>query len=224
MKPSSPEALYLEYRLKLFECDIKQASNAVQKLFDLHPPAGVIPLSRNDLETLGCYLNIPSWAYGFSISESEFPFKLELLSGHDEDNLASTKEEIMGDLKGFRLKESYVFQLKIENLSSSPGYIYLITVDPVGRIESIPLWSWKNEEIDWTGLQGVESSTLFRVYRDTEFNGINELRFLSSPQRIAQLFRPPGAATRGVGTQVLQNFNLGDLMKIRTKSIFYTVI
>jgi Caspase domain len=223
LNPNDPKALYFAYRLHLFNGNIKDASISIQELIALNSPAGIIPLSTHDLETLRCYLNIPSWVHGFSLSESDFPFQIEIFSGIDDNSLNKIEEQEIGDLNGFRLEENHLFQFEFNNLSSSRCYIYLIDVDPVGRIESIPLWSWENEEIDWGGLQGREKSTVFRATKE-ELSGVNQLRFFSSPQRISQLFRPPAAAARSVGPQAFQDINLLDLMKIRTKSIFYTVV
>ena len=224
LKPNSPEALYLEYRLKLLECNIKQAATAAQKLFDLHPPAGRIPLSSKDLETISSYLNIPSWAYSFTIPETDFPVEIALLSGSGRDNLEVAQEQMLGDLKGFYLKDGNCFRFRIKNITDSPIYIYLIKVDSAGRIESIPIWH--DDYIDWQGLEPEVTalSYLFRVTKDKDFGGIHELRFFSSPQRINQLLRTPAPDARGglQGLQNLQDINLSDLKKIRTKVIYYS--
>ena len=224
LKPNSPEALYLEYRLKLLECNIKQAATAAQKLFDIHPPAGRIPLSSKDLETISSYLNIPSWAYSFTIPETDFPVEIALLSGSGRDNLEVAQEQMLGDLKGFYLKDGNCFRFRIKNITDSPIYIYLIKVDSAGRIESIPIWH--DDYIDWQGLEPEVTalSYLFRVTKDKDFGGIHELRFFSSPQRINQLLRTPAPDARGglQGLQNLQDINLSDLKKIRTKVIYYS--
>ena len=224
LKPNSPEALYLEYRLKLLECNINQAATAAQKLFDLHPPAGRIPLSSKDLETISSYLNIPSWAYSFTIPETDFPVEIALLSGSGRDNLEVAQEQMLGDLKGFYLKDGNCFRFRIKNITDSPIYIYLIKVDSAGRIESIPIWH--DDYIDWQGLEPEVTalSYLFRVTKDKDFGGIHELRFFSSPQRINQLLRTPAPDARGglQGLQNLQDINLSDLKKIRTKVIYYS--
>ena len=226
LKPSGPEALYLEYRLKLFECDIKQASNAVQKLFDLRPSAGTIPLSWNDLETLGCYLNIPNWAYSFTVSETDFPVEITLLSGLDSDNLQIAQPQALVELEGFCFEDKSFFKFKIRNLADLPIYVYLIMVDSAGRIEATPIW--RDEHVDWQGLEPEETglSYLFRVTKDAEFSGINEFRFFSSPQRINQLLRAPASDARSglQGLQNLQDINLNDLKKIRTKVFYYKEI
>ena len=100
----------------------------------------------------------------------------------------------------------------------------MIKVDSAGRIESIPIWH--DDYIDWQGLEPEVTalSYLFRVTKDKDFGGIHELRFFSSPQRINQLLRTPAPDARGglQGLQNLQDINLSDLKKIRTKVIYYS--
>lgn len=232
LKPESPEALYLKYRLTIHQGNIKSAAEAVDKLHNLHLEEGTIPLSSNDLWTLRNYLQIPIWAHEFEVPESDFPLEIELLVSQSQENSEAARrilneidfevadEQLIGQWKGYIIEPNSFIKLIVTNPNDFPVHTYLIEIDSAGRISPINLY--RNESVMWNGLAPgqTELSYPFFITRD-EPGGICELRLFSSSQRIGQLLFPPDPNSR----YALQNFqyiNLDELKDIRMKVIRYT--
>jgi tetratricopeptide (TPR) repeat protein len=185
-RPSSPEALYLEYRLMLSEGNFEKVLLLINKLLELDFGKETIPLSLYDFrETKSQILENLNL---LELLEQEQPLEIDLLTGSSKDNLKLVKPEKSGNKKIYSVESKHLGQLRIRNLERFPVYVYMIKIDSDGRLTTGRLW--ENEYVTFDGLrpQKVELSYTF-IFNDSL--GVCERYLISCPNRISHLSGPP---------------------------------
>ncbi|WP_333459551.1 caspase family protein [Microcoleus sp. Pol10D4] len=215
LKPSSPEALYLEYRLMIFEGDFERANVVIDMLNSLHFTEGTIPLSRNELWELTAILSY--WTPILKIPESEFGLNLTVLVGKDTESLKPIEQQTIGEIQGYYIENNALLQIGLNNSNNIPIYIYAIRIDPSGFIEPIILLK---PDIILNGLipGGTEFSHLFFI--PDQKIGIGEIRLFTSPQRLDWFMFHPEALAK---VPLPPPSNIAELENIRRKSFLYTI-
>lgn len=214
LKPSSPEALYLEYRLMIFEGNFARANVVIDMLNSLPFTEGTIPLSSNDIWELTAIL--PYWTSILKIPESEFGLNLTVLSGQEPAAIKPIEKQTIGEIQGYSLEKNSLLQIRLNNSNNIPVYIYIIQIDPSGFIEPIVLLK---PDIILNGLipGGTEFSHPFIPEKKI---GIGEIRLFTSPQRLDWFMFHPDADSRAY---LPPPSNRAELDKIRIKSVFYSI-
>ncbi|MEH2124306.1 caspase family protein [Nostoc sp.] len=211
---SSPEALYLEYRLKFLDNDFKRSAEVIDQLLELNPKDGVILLSHNDLWNLQAQFYC--WQPVLAILEVEFPLEVAILVGPKSSQLKEAKQEKIGETTGCFIGYKDRFQLSIKNSTESSMHIYMIEIDSCGRFEPVTLWD--DEDVLLDGLPSGETKLTY-PFIQTESAGICELRLFSSPKRLRFFLFPAAPGTRGY---VVEKIKDSDLKMIKMKSIRYS--
>ena len=217
-KPSSPETLYLEYRLRFLENNFEKVIDIINALLNLNPSKGLIPLSQDDLWDIKGQLYC--WAPILSISETTFPLQVDVLvrdSHGVPDELEKAREINIGDFaKGYLLENGKFFRLSISNPTDSPIHNYMIEIDSNGYFEPIILW--KDENILFEGIPPRETKLTYPFFVKKGFVGTCELRLFSSPKRLPFFLFPASPQARGGAIETIE---ADDLINLRMKSIVY---
>ncbi len=215
LRPSSPEALYLEYRLNFLKNNFIRAREVTEHLIGLNPSDGVIPLSHRDLweihEQLYC------WQPVLAIPEGGFPLELTPLAGSKSSELKEAKQERIGETAGYFIGYKDRFQFNIKNPTESSVHVYMVEIDSSGRFEPVILWN--DQDVLLNGLPPGETKVTY-PFIQTGSTGICELRLFSSPKRLGFFLFPAAAVSRGYAVERIED---SDLKKIRMKSIRYSL-
>lgn len=213
LKPSSPEALYLEYRLMIFEGNFERANVVIDMLDSLHFTEGTIPLLNNDIWELTAIL--PYWTPILEIPESEFGLNLTVLTGKDPESLNSIEKQNIGEVQGYSLEKKSLVQICLNNSGNIPVYIYSIRIYPSGFIKPIILLK---PNIILNGLIPGETEFSHPFILEKEI-GIGEIRLFASPQRLDWFMFHPTASAKGYYPPP----NRAKLDKIRMTSVLYSM-
>jgi Caspase domain len=216
MNVSSPEVLYLKYRLHFSECNIEKSIKVLDQLDQLNFSEGVIPLSSNDLWNLRWTL--PCWTGILSIIEGDFPVDVKFLTGGNQEALNETKERNLGTVKVNHVEYNSIMQFEIYNPSNIPVHIYMTELSSEGRLTPIVRF-WQDTSIMLSGIAPGERQ-FSAPFRQVSSIGICELRLFSSPKSLEFFLFPPTAGARSVG---IESVNEDDLKNIRMKSIRYSM-
>ena len=191
-RPTSAEALYLQYRLHIRERRIADAIAVITRLRTLDIQEGIIPLSAYDLEVLN--FQLPYWKAALELQDGQLPLLFEFSTGGLRGSLVTKQPDFTGGFTTYWVKPREVMRVKIANKSDNQVYVYLLQIDRDGRVLPIRLW---DEEILWEGLapNSVHDTLTFR---DGGKTGMSEWRFLASTERITELLAPLSYGTRGV--------------------------
>jgi hypothetical protein len=213
LKPSSPEALYLNYKLMLLENNIDRAIEIIHKLLDLNPPEGSIPISRDDL--WGLDIQLPCWQPLLRIPMSEFSFEITLLNGLDEESLLPIQPKHYGDKAVYLIEDKTLIKFKVANTTQENIYLYMAEFDSHGRFSLISFWD--TAETAWSGLLPgiVQFSYPLQITKEEE---VSELRLFASPKRIDDLFNSPGINARASRPMELSGEKL---QNVQAKSFYY---
>jgi Caspase domain len=211
LKPSSPEALYLQYRLMIVEGDFLTAILLINQLLEIDLERAFIPLSKHDLRA-----TLSQIQENFNLlelqEESNFPLKIELLTGSDKGTLAKVKEDRIDKNNIYSVESQNFGQLKIENLSELTLYVYAIKIDSDGRVTAGRLW--ENEGVLLNGLQPQKTELSYTfVFNDRL--GVCERYLLSSRIIISHLSVPqfsPNVALPETNGDNLDLINLKNLV------------
>ncbi|GAA6621027.1 caspase domain-containing protein [Scytonema sp. NUACC26] len=215
LRPSSPEALYLEDRLRFFENNIERVIEIINILSKLNFSEGTIPLSNNDLWNLEQQL--PCWKTALSIPNREFPLDVTFLTGDSEKNLTLAHEQNVGEKTGYFVEYDSIMQFSIKNTTKAQAHIYMVEISSEGRLTPVPLW--QDEDVMWNGLAPGETRPSYPFYQNGAI-GICELRLFYSPKRLRFFLFPPSAAGRGV---IFESIDVSDLEIIKMKAIHYSM-
>lgn len=215
LKPASPEVLYLEFRLRFFERQFDRVTEVIDQLVNLNLYESQIPLSHNDL--LKLQIRLPYWIPVFSISESDSPLEVAVLSGATKEELRVVEEQPLGDSQGYLIEPKTFCQLRITNPTPNPVHVYMVGFDETGRFQLETLWS--DEEVVLQGLPPTATQTSYTFLPQGK-SGIREVRLFSSPKRLR--FFLFGAASDAYGAQI-DEIDSDDLQKIRMKSIRFSL-
>ena len=126
IKPSSPEALYLEYRLRFIENNFNRVIEIIYEIVKLNPEEGTIPLSSNDVWKIQAKLSY--WKPVLAIPDLEFPLEVTLLVGESKEELEEAKEQTIGESNGYFIEYKKSFQFSINNSTKEPVHIYMIVI------------------------------------------------------------------------------------------------
>jgi hypothetical protein len=221
LKPSEPETLYLEYRLMLIEStpeSLDRAWNIIDMLFDMQLRNGVIPLSNQDILNLKyLYENIRAL---LTIPESESSSYVVLTSGQDEQNMTVAEEKLIGDKKIYLIEKNSDIQFQIKNNASNKFYVYMVKIDPEGRITLDNLW--RDRDILINGLPPGETKSSY-LFSRRGTSGIYERRLFFATDEISELLYPPSPNVR---QDILEEFFLelieNNAIKMKRFCYFYT--
>lgn len=216
MSPERPETLYLNYRLFLSHSRIREASDTINRLLTMDLKRGTIPLSESDLWNLK--VQLPFWEDVLSIPDSDFPLKLEFRAGKSKNEISVVQEKQLGELGVYQIDPGSFFQIWATNPLSSTVHVYLIEIDPAGRLIPQPLW--ENDEILFGGIKGGETQGSYFFRQDGEVE-VSEMRIFSSSKRLPYMVSAPGVKTRGATPDLIQPEDLRD---IHMKAIRYSTL
>jgi hypothetical protein len=216
INPSSPEVLYLKYRLNLTESNIEESIKVIDELYHLDFSEGVIPLSSNDLWNLRWTL--PCWKGILSIREGDFPVDVKFLTGMHQEELKETKEKDLGVVKGSHIEYYSIIQFEIYNPTGAPVHIYMAELSSEGRLTPIVKF-WQDSSIMLSGLASGKRQ-LSAPFRQVSSTGICELRLFSSPKSLDFFLFPPTAGQRSLD---VEPFDEDDLKYIKMKSVRYSM-
>jgi hypothetical protein len=218
LKSSSPETLYLEYRLRFYENNFERVIEIIETLLILNLSEGLIPLSQSDLwdlrEQLYCWTDV------LTIPETNFALEVTVLvrdANGTPDQLEAAKEIKLGDTYGYLIEHRNIFRLSIHNPTESPMHIYMIKIDSNGCFKPVILW--RDEEILFNGLSPGETHLTY-PFVQPESIGTCELRLFSSPKRLRFFLFPADARARGGSIETLEE---EDLKRIEMKTIRYSM-
>jgi hypothetical protein len=216
LRPSSPEALYLEYRLRFYERNFERLTEVIDELVSLDLNPARIPLSSNDLNKIK--IRLPCWIPVLSIPESEFPLEVAILTGQDKEQLKIAKEQPLGESQIYVIKPKNFCQFEIKNPTQEPFHVYMVGFDEMGRFQLETLWDDENVALD--GLMPGETKLSYLFVPQGNF-GIREIRFFSSPKRLRFFLFPASPDAYGAQLDTIDN---NDLQKIKMKTIQYSLI
>lgn len=218
LKPSIPETLYLEYRLRFFENNFERATQTIDTLLALNPSEGLIPLSQSALWDIRG--QISCWANVLAIPETSFPLEVTVLvreASGIPDELEAAKKIKLGDTSGYLIEHRNVFRLSMTNPTDSPIHVYMVEIDSNGYFEVVTLW--KDEDVLFDGLPSGETKLTY-PFVQAESVGTCELRLFSSPKRLRFFLFPASAGTRSASIETIEK---EDLERIDMKSIRYSM-
>ncbi|BAT54413.1 hypothetical protein NOS3756_33820 [Nostoc sp. NIES-3756] len=216
LRPSSPEVLYLEYRLTLYQNDMKRAFEIIDTLSNLRFPNGTIPLSDNDIWNLNS--QFPCWVSVLSLKDTvEFPLDIEFLIGKEDYNLAIAQKEAIGELEGYLVQTNDIIQLKIQNHTNSLLHIYMIELSSEGRFTPVPLF--RSMSLMMNGLQLGEPQLSYPL-KENAGAGICTLRLFASKNQLEFFLFPPSAKGRSAFYDSLSD---EDLAGLSVKTIYYSI-
>ena len=215
LKSTSPEVLYLEFRLKFFERQFDRVTEVIDRLVNLSLNESQIPLSNNDL--LKIQARLPYWIPIFSIPETNFPLEVAVLNGSTQENLHIIAEQPLGDSKGYLIEPKTFCQLRITNPTQNPVHVYMVGFDETGRFQLETLWEDTNVILQ--GIPPAETKTGY-IFKPQGQQGIREVRLFSSPRQIRFFLFP--ASPDAYGAQV-EAIDSEDLREIKMKSIRFSL-
>jgi hypothetical protein len=169
LNSSSPEGLYLKYRLMWLDNNFEEAINTIHQLHSIYFEDGTIPISRNDIWILNAQL--PCWKPILEIPKTDFNFDIITLNGQDEASLEPIQAQKNGEVDVFAVKHLTVIKFKVINSTKDFIHLYMVEIDSQGRL--VPL----------------------KIEGDP---GICEYRFFYSPKRIKDLTNPSAPASRSL--------------------------
>ncbi len=213
---SNPETLYLEYRLRLIEGNIKKVSEVIDKLYLLKLSKGTIPISQEEIKDI--YYQLKAWASVLELKEDTFPLEVEVLAGQDEDNLRVAEKQNLGEYKGYLIEQGTVIQLRLKNSTQNPVHVYMVYIDTKGVFEPITLSG--ERYILLTGIPSGETATSY-AFQQIDPIGIAEIRLFSSPIELDFFLFPRAPIQRAVRPIVLMEYALQNLKR---KSIWYGMV
>lgn len=186
--PDAPMALFHHYRTCLQDRDIQCARKAATALSAGDWPAGAIPLSRNDLMLIQARLRY--YAQPLAKLETSSPLKFEIrVARTPDDPWKDTKASALGDLSGVSVPRGAIVKLEVENTSDKAQYIYLVSVDPAGRIEPAP---WRRGPPRLAPGETATSDPL----RFLGEPGLETMWFVTSETEVYDMDRPPSHYAR----------------------------
>lgn len=221
IKPSHASSLYLQYRLKFLENDIKGATQILANFFNITSNISLDTLimdigginGKNLQDTL---FRLSDWWQILSIPEcqSEFPIKINTFKGSDLDHFYNIEEKILGESKFYSVEFGQNFQFQLTNKLDVPIHVYLIEIDKDGCFQPITIWN--DEDILLNGLQ-PQATKITYPFRQQNVKATSEFRFLVSNKRSRFLLFPCAPSTRGTGLVEFIDYN--DLNQIFMKII-----
>ncbi|MBW4659777.1 MAG: caspase family protein [Drouetiella hepatica Uher 2000/2452] len=216
LNPTSAEALYLEYQLRLAERDFQRVTQIIDVLVGFDLQESLIPLSNNDLRKI--QIRLPCWIPVLSIPETGFLPEVTVLTGQSKEQLLAIESQPFGESQAYLIEPKSFCQLSIKNPTSSSLHIYMVGFDETGRFQLETLWN--DEEIIFNGLLPGETKSSYLFAMQGKL-GLREICLFSSPTRLRFFLFP--ASPDAYGAQ-LDTIAEEDLEKIRMKVIRYSLM
>lgn len=186
-QPSSPETLYLEYRLILWEGDFQKAILLINKLLEMDLQKGVIPLSIHDLKETK--VKILENLKLLKLQEENFPLAINLLAGYNKYTLKVVKEDEVLRKNIYSVESKKLGQLMIKNLSAISLHIYMIKIDSDGRVTTGRVW--EKEDVSLNEELQPQETKLSYTFNFNESLGICQRYLFSSQVIISHLSISP---------------------------------
>ena len=215
LKPTSAEALYLEYRLRLAERDFQRVTEIIDALVGFDLQESLIPLSNHDLSKI--QIRLPCWIPLLSIPEAGFLAEVAVVTGQDKEQLQAIAAQSFGESQTYLIKPKSFCQLSIKNPTPDPLHIYMVGFDETGRFQLETLWD--DEEIIFNGLMTGETKGSY-LFAPQGKPGLREIRLFLSPKRLRFFLFP--ASPDAYGAQI-DTILSEDLQHIRMKVIRYSL-
>lgn len=223
LKPDSPETLYLQYRLHLFDGAIDAASQVIHTLAAQTLSEGVVPLSTFDLMNLD--KRLPFWRKVLALPDVNFPAEVTVLTGADEKSIQALQEQPLADhavgaqrhLAGYQVERNAILRFRIENPTAAPLFVYLLTIDADGRIDLPPLW--EDDEVAFLGLQPGKTYESY-PFQLIDKPGLYEARLFATPARFRYFAAPPAASTRAAMPDAIA---MDDVAAMTMKAVRYRI-
>lgn len=215
LKPSNPEVLYLEFRLRFLEKQFDRVIEVIDQLINLNLNKSQLPLSHNDL--LKIQVRLPCWIPVFSIPPSDFPLEVAILNGSTKEDLRVIQEQPLGDGLGYLIDPQTFCQLRITNPTQNPVHVYMVGCDETGRFQLETLWG--DASIILQGIPPTETKTGY-LFKPQGQPGIREVRLFSSPKQIRFFLFP--ASPDAYGAQI-DAIAPDDLQEIKMQSIRFSL-
>ena len=215
LKPSNPEVLYLEFRLRFLEKQFARVTEVIDQLVNLNLDKSQIPLSNNDL--LKIQVRLPCWIPVFAIPPSDFPLEVAILNGSTKEDLHVIQEQPLGDSFGYLIEPQTFCQLRITNPTQNPVHTYMVGFDETGRFQLETLWEDTN--IILQGIPPTETKTGY-LFKPQGRPGIREIRLFSSRKPIRFFLFPASPDAYGAQIDVISH---DDLQEIKMQSIRFSL-
>ncbi|MEB3357602.1 MAG: caspase family protein [Synechococcales bacterium] len=206
LKPSSPEVLYLEFRLRFLENQFDRVTEVIDQLVTSDLSESQLPLSHNDL--LKIQVRLPCWIPVFAIPETEFPLRVAILNGPTKENLGVLKAQPLGDGQGYLMPSQTLCQLSITNPTPHPVHVYLVGFDDTGRFQLETLWSDMDLVLQGIPPRETKAGYLFRPQGQP---GVREIRLFASPRPIRFFLFPASPDAYGAQIEAIAPEDLQDL-------------
>ena len=213
LKPSSPKALYLEYRLVVIEGNFEKANVIIDRLSQLNLVEGIIPFSENALWELKN--NLPYWMPVLKINEIESSIDFTVLTGKNSASLEPVYEQAIGEVQGYSVSNNAIFQVCLKNITNFPVYVYAIQITPSGFLDSVILL--KSQAM----LNGLMPETIELTYPfiPGQEPGIGEIRLFTSSQKLEWFMFPPKPGAK----DYLPPIDVNEIKNMKMRSIIYRV-
>jgi len=214
LKPSSPEVLYLEFRLSFLERRFDRVTESINQLVNLNLNESPIPLSANDL--LKLQVRLPCWIPVFVLPESNFELEVEVLNGATKDDLHVIEPQPLGELQGYLIESKTFCQLKITNPTQNPVHVYMVGFDETGRFQLETLWN--DATVILQGIPPGETKAGY-IFKPQGQSGIREIRLFASPKQIQFFLFPASPDAYGAQVDAIAS---DDLKAIQVKTIRFS--
>jgi hypothetical protein len=215
LKPTSAEALYLEYRLRFAERNFQRVAEVIDALVSFDLQESLIPLSNNDLSKI--QIRLPCWIPVLSIPDARFLPEIAVLTGQNKEQLQVVKAQSFGESQAYLIEPKGFCQLSIKNPTSDPLHIYMVGFDETGRFQLETLWD--DEEIIFNGLMPRQTKLSY-IFAPQGKPGLREIRLFSSPKRLRFFLFPASPDAYGAQIDMIAS---EDLENIRMKVIRYSL-
>jgi hypothetical protein len=193
LRPVSPEAHYLQYRLCLAEGQIEQAAAQIDELRQMQFAAGTIPLSDQDLVDLGVQLRF--WAQVLTLSLTPLPVEVTMLVRGPSGRFGKARTADFAQGKAYQIPNGATVRYRVRNLAPSPAHLYFIAITGRGTLRMGPLFENDSERIDGLPPGAAGMGPPFQV-KGTP--AIYATRILYSTMRVSDMLFPPMTATRAI--------------------------
>lgn len=191
LRPDSPEALYLQFRLALHNRMIDEAADFVSKLHKTSFTPGTVPLS--DEETWWLIGQLRFWQALLSLPDGDFPVQINVLTGPNRGRVRHREPKPFGDLSGYLCQQNETLQFEIINNTGQTWFIYLMAVEEDGRLNFLPLWREPRLMLEGLPPFETEKSEFIKIYGDP---GIKTYHFFAFPNMMPLLLSPPAPQSR----------------------------
>ncbi|MEN8689054.1 MAG: caspase family protein, partial [Desulfobacterales bacterium] len=113
---TSPQVVYLRYRLDMAGRNPEGAYRAIENLYLAQWAEGSIPLSHYDVRRQ--WVRVRFWKPFLALPENDFPLDVQFYTGTSKNELKRAKPSKIGNLKGYELNTGDFMRLTLMNSST----------------------------------------------------------------------------------------------------------